>query len=59
LGAAISATPILVHALAMAVADTSASLSVTLYFAVPVLYFLLITVLRVRPGTKAEADGFS
>jgi hypothetical protein len=43
----------------MAVADVSAPLSVTLYFAVPVLYFLLVTLLRDRAGTRAQADEFT
>jgi uncharacterized membrane protein len=55
----ISASPIIVYALAMAVADVSAPLSVVLYFAVPVLYFLLVTLLRERADTRAEADEFT
>jgi uncharacterized membrane protein len=55
----LSASPIIVYALAMAVADVSAPLSVTLYFAVPVLYFLLVTLLRDRAGTRAQADEFT
>jgi uncharacterized membrane protein len=59
LGLAIGAAPILVYAAAMTVADTSPTLSITLYFALPVLYFLLITLLRSRANTKDEADQFS
>jgi len=59
LALAISASPIVVYALAMAVAGVSAPLSVVLYFAVPVLYFLLVTLLRGRASTRAEADEFT
>jgi len=59
LALAISASPIVVYALAMAVAGVSAPLSVVLYFAVPVLYFLLVTLLRDRSSTRAEADEFT
>lgn len=59
LGLAISASPIAVYAVAMAVADVSTALSIVLFFSVPVLYFLLITLLRERAGTRAEADEFS
>jgi len=30
-----------------------------LFFAVPILYFLLVTILRERPRTRAEAQEFS
>ena len=43
----------------MAIAGASASVSLALYFSVPVLYFLLIAWLRDRAGTQAEADEFS
>jgi uncharacterized membrane protein len=59
LGRAIAASPIVVYAVAMAAAEVSPSLSLTLYFSVPVLYFLLITWLRDRAGTQAEAEEFS
>lgn len=59
LGLAITAAPILAYAVAMAVADASATLSIALFFAVPVLYFLFVTLLRARPGTQDEADQFS
>jgi uncharacterized membrane protein len=56
---AVSASPIVVYALAMVVADASAPLSALLYFSVPGLYFLLVTVLRDRAGTRPEADQFT
>ncbi len=59
LGLAIAAAPIAVYALAMAVAGTSTTASLILYFAVPILYFLLVTLLRDRTGTRAEAEEFS
>ena len=59
LGLSIAAAPILVYALAMALAATSATASLILYFAVPILYFLLVTVLRDRSSTRAEAEEFS
>ena len=41
------------------VADISAAVSIALYFSVPALYFLLVTLLRDRAGTRDEADEFS
>jgi uncharacterized membrane protein len=58
-GLAISAAPIAVYVAAMVVADASSVVSIALYFSVPILYFLLITLLRDRAGTRAEADEFS
>ncbi len=40
-------------------ADLSTSASTALYFSVPALYFLLVTLLRDRARTRAEADEFS
>jgi uncharacterized membrane protein len=59
LALAILASPIIAYALAMAVAGVSATLSIVLYLAVPVLYFLLVTLLRGRASTRAEADEFT
>jgi uncharacterized membrane protein len=59
LGLAIAAAPMVVYGVAMAVADASAPLSIALYFSTPVLYFLLLTLLRERAGTRAEADEFT
>ena len=55
----IVASPIVVYALAMAAADVAAPLSIVLYFSVPGLYFLLVTLLRERASTRAEADEFT
>jgi len=59
LGLAITAAPIGVYLLAMVVADASTALSAVLYFSVPVLYFVLVTVLREHPGTRTEVDDFT
>ena len=56
---ALAAAPLPVYVLAMAIAGVAPVLSVVLFFAVPGLYFLLITMLRDRPGTSHEADEFS
>jgi hypothetical protein len=53
------AAPILVYGLAMVVAAAMPGLSISLYSAVPALYFLLATLLRARRGTRAEADALS
>ncbi len=58
-GLAIAAVPVVVYALAMALAATSPAASISLFFSVPILYFLLITVLRERSGSGDEADEFS
>lgn len=58
-GLAIAASPVVVYVIAMLVADISAAVSIALYFSVPALYFLLVTLLRDRAGTRDEADEFS
>ena len=59
LGIAIAGAPIPFYIVAAIVAGVSTTASVVLFFAVPVLYFLLITILRERPTTRSEADAFS
>ena len=59
LGLAVASAPLPVYVLAMAIAGVASTLSVVLFFAVPGLYFLLITLLRDRPRTSSEADEFS
>jgi len=49
-------SPIVVYAIAMA--DASTSVSVVLFLSVPVLYFLLVTILRVQHETRAQTDDF-
>ena len=59
LGTLIAASPLPVYVVAFVVAGVSATAAVVLLAALPLLYFLLITLLRERPGTAAEADEFS
>jgi uncharacterized membrane protein len=59
LGVALTVAPIAVYLLAMVVADASTALSAVLFFSVPVLYFILVTVLREHPSTRSEADEFT
>ncbi len=51
-----SSIPILVFLLAMAVADWSPTLSLILYFSIPVLYFGMVALLKADPRTKVAAD---
>ena len=59
LGLVLSAVAIPVYLVAMLVAGVSTTLSVVLFFAVPILYFALVTLLRERPRTRDTADEFS
>jgi uncharacterized membrane protein len=59
LGLAVSAAPILLHVLAMALADPAPTVSLVIHFAVPAAYFTLITVLHDRPATATDARDFS
>ena len=59
LGVAISAAPIAFYAAAMAIADTSTTAGIWIFLSVPIVYFLGLTLLRERPGTRAEAQEFS
>ena len=59
IGYLLVASPIVVYAIAMAVAGASTFASVALFFSVPVLYFLLVTILREGRATRAQADDFS
>jgi uncharacterized membrane protein len=58
-GYLIVASPIFVYGVAMALASVSPLLSMAVLFSVPILYFALVTVLRHRSATAAEADDFS
>lgn len=58
-GLALSAAPIGLYLVAMILADPAPSLSLAVFFAVPAAYFVLVTVLRDRPTTAVDADGFS
>ena len=59
IGGLIAVSPIVVYALAMLVADASHALSLALYLAMPLLYFMLIALLRRHPETRDEAQDFS
>ena len=59
IGLTIAAAPVLVYVIAMAVAGASTTASLILYFSVPILYFLLVTLLRDRGGTRSEAEQFT
>ena len=48
--------PIVIYLLAMALADAAPTASLVLYLAMPLLYFVLITVLRQHPATRDEAE---
>ena len=58
-GLLVSAAPIAMYVLAMLLADPAPAISLAFYLLVPAAYFVLITVLRDRPATAADADGFS
>jgi len=59
IGFYLAAAPIAVYVVAMVVADFVPVLSLLLYLVMPLLYFVLITILRQRPATREEADEFS
>ena len=53
---ALSCVPLAFYVTAMLLADAAHQLSLALYFFVPGFYFLMVTVLRDRSATPAEAD---
>lgn len=57
-GGWLAGSPIPVYIVAMAVADFAPTVSLFIYLAVPLFYFLLVTLLRQRPDTREEAEGF-
>ena len=58
-GIILTASPIAVYALAMLVAEVSPQVSLVLFFSVPLLYVLLVTVLRENADPRDEADDFT
>jgi uncharacterized membrane protein len=54
-----SSVPIVVYIIAMVVADWSTTLSLILYFSIPVVYFLMVALIKSDPRTKVAADGLS
>jgi uncharacterized membrane protein len=55
----LAAAPVAIYGLAMAVTAVAPSVAVALYASVPLLYFLLISVLRRDRRTRATAEEFS
>jgi hypothetical protein len=58
-GFGLAAIPIVVYVIAMLVAPLAPPVSIALFFAVPLVYFLAVTVLRERGATHGEAEDFS
>ena len=59
IGFALGAVPIVIYGIAMAVAAVRPPVSVFLFFSVPLVYFLAVTLLRDRKATRDEAEDFS
>jgi hypothetical protein len=59
IGFALGALPIVVYGSAMAIAEVAPPVSLFLYFSVPLVYFLAVTLLRDRKATRDEAEDFS
>jgi len=54
-----ASVPIVVYVVAMVVAGWSTTLSLILYFSIPVLYFALVAFVKADPRTKAAAGDLS
>jgi hypothetical protein len=52
----LAAAPVVVFGLAMVVADALPELSLALYFSLPLMYFILVAVLKADPRTHDTAD---
>jgi uncharacterized membrane protein len=59
LGGIMAAGPVLVYAIAMAIADTVPRISVVIYFALPLLYLGTVALLKTDPRTKVAAADLS
>lgn len=59
LGRIVAAAPLVVYAIAMLMAAWIPWLSLLLYFSIPLLYFVFITVLKADPRTKVAAEDLS
>jgi len=57
-GALLAGAPILVYLVAMLVAVVAPTVSLLLYFAMPLLYLLLVAVLRQSPTTREDAADY-
>ncbi len=51
--------PLVIYAIAMLVATWIPWLSLLLYFSIPLLYFVLVTVLKTDPRTRVDAEDLS
>ena len=58
IGGLLAGAPIVVYLIAMLVASAAPLLSLLLYLGVPLLYFLLIALLRRSPATRDEATNY-
>ena len=58
IGGLLAGAPIVIYVIAMLVASAAPLLSLLLYLGVPLLYFLLIALLRRSPGTRDEATNY-
>jgi len=56
---ATATAPLLVYVIAMILANSVPTVSLLLYFSIPVLYFLLVTFLKADPRTEEAASGLS
>jgi uncharacterized membrane protein len=56
---AVSASPLIVYVIAMLMASSRPTLSLVLYFLLPILYFALVAFLKADPRTKAHAEDLS
>jgi uncharacterized membrane protein len=56
---AAAASPVAVYIIAMAVAERAPTLSLILYFSVPLLYFGLVAFLKTDPKTESHAEDLS
>ena len=51
-----AASPLVVYAVAMLAAESYPTLSLVMYFSMPILYFALVSFLRADPRTKVSAE---
>ncbi len=59
LGTVLAAAPLVVYAVAMVIADWVPTLSLLLYFSMPLLYLGLVAVLKTDPRTQVAAEDLS
>lgn len=56
---ATTTAPLLIYVVAMVLASSMPTVSLLLYFSIPVFYFLLVAVLKADPRTQEAAGGLS